>query len=67
MYIVVEAEEVRGLLELAMEEAFSLARHNHYDKLKQLLDSGEHDPNEPDEKGNTILLVAIGASDFQKL
>ena len=41
-----------------MNDPFSLARHNRYDVLKQLLTTGELQVEERDAKGNTILLVA---------
>ena len=39
-------------------DPFSLARHNRYDVLKQLLATGELEVESTDAKGNTILLVA---------
>jgi len=43
---------------MAAPDIFSLARHNRYEALKQLLVDNAIDVNECDAKGNTMLLVA---------
>lgn len=39
-------------------DGWSMARHNRYEELKMLLETEEHDPDDQDDKGNTILLIA---------
>jgi ankyrin repeat protein len=43
---------------MAVPDPFSLARHNRFDELKQLLVDRAIDVNQRDAKLNTLLLVA---------
>lgn len=45
-------------MEVSVKDVFSLARHNRYEELKQLISGGKFPIDSTDNMGNTLLLVA---------